>query len=210
MACTWRSTARGLRDSCAAIARFDRPSAISPQHLALAVGQLVEQSAAAAADEARDHGRVEGRAARRHALDGVDELGDVAHAVLEQVADAGGVVADQLEHVGRLEVLREDEDRDRRMRAPDLGGGHQSIVGVARRHADVDDGDVGHVGAHLEHEVVGVVRAADHLVPGVPQQRRDALAQQRIVVGDHHAQGRRRGGRRTVSGCNVAGGHGSV
>ena len=180
------------------MARLERPSAIKPEHLALAVGELVEQDAAPAADEARDHGRVERRAARRHALDGVDELRDVAHAVLEQVADAGGIVAHELEHVGRLEVLGEDEDRDRRMGAADLGGGHQSVVGVARRHADVDDGDVGHVGAHLEHEVVRVVRAADHLVPGVPEQRRDALAQQRIVVGDHHAQGRLRAG---LAGC---------
>ena len=48
---------------------------------------------------------------------------DVADAVLEQVADARGVVADELEHVRRLEVLREDEHGDRRLRAADLGGG---------------------------------------------------------------------------------------
>ena len=47
----------------------------------------------------------------------------------------------------RLEVLGEDEDRDRRMGAADLRGGHEPVVGMSRRHADVDDGDVGDMGA---------------------------------------------------------------
>ena len=76
-----------------------------------------------AADERLDDLRVERRAAGRDALDRVDELGHVAHAVLEQVADPRGVVADELEHVRRLEVLGEHEHRDGRVRAPDLGGG---------------------------------------------------------------------------------------
>ena len=62
------------------------------------------------------------RSARGDALDGADELCDVAHAVLQQVADAGGVVADKLEHVRGLEMLREDEDGDGRIRAADLRG----------------------------------------------------------------------------------------
>ena len=64
---------------------------------------------------------VEGGSSRGDALDGVEESRHVANAILEQVADARRVVADQLEHVGRLEVLGEHEDRHGRVRASDLG-----------------------------------------------------------------------------------------
>ena len=128
---------------------------------------------------------------RGDALDGVDELGDVAHAVLEQVADARGVVADELEHVRRLEVLGEDEHGDRRMRPADLGRRDEPVVRVARRHAHVDDRDVRRVRADLQQQVVGVDGAADDLVPRLDEQRRDPLAKQRVVVGDDDAQGRR-------------------
>jgi hypothetical protein len=180
------------------------------QHLALALGEGVEQGASAPADEGRDHLRVERRAAVGDAFDRVDELRDVAHAVLEQVADARRVVAYELEHVGRLEVLGEDEHRDSRVVTSDLRGRHKPVVGVAGRHPDVDDRDVGQRGLHLLHEVVGVVRAPDDLVAGLAQQRGDPLAQQRVVVGDDHAQAGSRPRRRDVCGCNVGRGHGSI
>jgi hypothetical protein len=205
MAWTWRSTARGLRASCPAMARFERPSARSPR----TSRSRSERASSRGADEARDHLRVEGGAALGDPLDGVDELGHVAHAVLEQVPDAGGVVAHELEHVGRLEVLGEDEDRDGRMGAADLRGGHEPVVGVAGRHADIDDCHVRDAGGDLPHEVVCVVRATHDLVAGLAQQRGDALAQQGVVVGDDHPQARGLQ-RRSVGGCNVASGHGST
>src|SRR3954451_8456806 len=58
------------------------------QHGALAVGEVVEDRAAAPGDEAVDDAGVERGASGGDALDGGDELGDVADAVLEQVADA--------------------------------------------------------------------------------------------------------------------------
>ena len=204
IACTWRSTARGLRKSCLAIARFERPSAISERTSRSRSVSSSSSERAAPADEALDDLRVEGRAAGRDALDGVDELGDVAHAVLEQVADARGVVADELEHVGRLEVLGEDEHRDGRMGAADLRRGDQPVVGVARRHPDVDDRDVGRVGAHLQHQVVGVVRAPDHVVARVLSS--DAMPSRSSALSSATTTRRRCGrvGRRTVGGCNVA------
>ena len=90
-------------------------------------------------------------------------------------------------------MLGEDEDRDRRMGAADLRGGHQPVVGVARRHADVDDRDVRDRGADLLHQVVRVVGAPDDRVPGVAQQRGDALAQERVVVRDDDPQAHRVG-----------------
>ena len=59
-----------------------------------------------------------------------DELGEVGDALLEQVADAVGAGREQLERVAGVDVLREDEDPDRR---PALRG---SIL-AARRPSSV-------------------------------------------------------------------------
>jgi hypothetical protein len=116
------------------------------------------------ADEDLDDLGIERRPAPGYALDRIDELGDVPHPVLEQVADARGVLTHQLEHVGRLEVLRKDQHRDIRVRTPDLRRRNEPVVRVVRRHPHVDDRDVGAVGTNLEQEIVGVARAANYLV----------------------------------------------
>ena len=46
-----------------------------------------------AADEALDDLGVEGGSATRHPVDGVEELGNIANPVLQQVSDTRGVVA---------------------------------------------------------------------------------------------------------------------
>ena len=188
IAWTSRSIARGLRKSCLAIARFERPSAISDEHRALAVVELVEHRAPAPRDEAADDSGVEGRASCGDAFDRVEELGDVAHAVLEQVADAGRVVPDELEHVRRLQVLGEHEHRHGRVRAADLCGREQPVVSPAGWHAHVDDGDVRLVRADLEQQGLGVRCPADDLVARILEQRGDAFAQERVVIGDDHAK----------------------
>jgi hypothetical protein len=140
------------------------------KHRSLAVGEIVQSRASPTADEGLDHVRVERRSAGCHALDGVDELGDVAHAILQQIADPGRVVANELEQVGRLEVLREHEDAHGRVRAPDLGRGDQAVVRVPRRHSHVDDRDVRRVLAHVQQQLIGVGGASDHVVPHPHQQ----------------------------------------
>ena len=205
IACTWRSIARGLRNSCFAIARLERPSASSASTSRSRSVSSSSSDERRAADEAVDDLGIERGAAGRDAFDRLDEVGDVPHAILEQVADSRGVVSDELEHVRRLDVLREHEYGDRRVRAPDLRGGDQPVVRVPRRHADVDDRDVREVGADLEEQVVGVPCAADDLVPRVLEQRCDPLAQQRVVVGDHDAERARRAlSCRSRSGVSVA------
>ena len=109
---------------------------------------------------------------------------DVGDAVLEQVADARGVVGEQLARVGLLDVLREHEHADPGQLGADLLGGAQALVGVGRRHAHVDDRDVGLVGADLAQQVLGVAGLADDLEAGLLEQAHDALAQQHRVVGD--------------------------
>ena len=70
------------------------------EHLALAVGELVERALLArAVDEARDDRRVEHALALGDAPQRVGEHGDVGHAFLEQVADALGVVLEQAHRV---------------------------------------------------------------------------------------------------------------
>ena len=91
------------------------------QDVSLAIRQLVELRAPVPADQALHDLGVEGGSSRGDALDRVDELGDVPHPVLEQVPDARRVVPDELEQVGRLEVLREDEDGDVRERVDPIG-----------------------------------------------------------------------------------------
>ena len=71
----------------------------------------------------------------------------------------------------------------------DLGRGAQALVGVRRRHADVDDRDVGLVGADLAQQVLGVAGLGDDLEARLLEQPRDALAQQQAVVGQDYAHG---------------------
>src|SRR5262245_59751065 len=66
--------------------------------------------------------------------------------------------------------------------------GDEALVGVVRRHADVDDRDVGFVAANLEQQVVGRRGLADDLEPRSLEQARDALAHQDRVLGDDDPQ----------------------
>src|SRR4051794_34726048 len=160
------------------------------EHLALARGELLERVVLApAAEQPRDHLGVERRAALPHPAHRVVEVLDVPDAVLEQVADALGVAADQLERIALLDVLGEHEHADVRLARADVDRGAQAVVGVGRRHAHVGDRDVRLVGAHLADEVLGVARLGDDVEARVLEQPGDALAQQDTVVGDDYAHG---------------------
>jgi hypothetical protein len=103
-------------------------------------GQRLDRIVAAPpADELRDDRGIERRAPVGHAPDRARELVDVGDPVLEHVADSLGVVCEQLERVVRLDVLGQHQHADVLvLRANRLRRG-QSLVGVARRHADIDD-----------------------------------------------------------------------
>ena len=74
------------------------------------------------------------------------------------------------------------------MLRPDLARRLDALVGLRRRHADVDDRHVRVVAAHLQQQLVGGPGLADDLDPGLGQQPRQALPQQRRVLGDHRPQ----------------------
>jgi PAS domain S-box-containing protein len=170
----------------------DRPvrAALGDQrkHVALALGELVEGGATVTTDKALHDVWVERRSATGDALDGADELRHVADPVFEQIADSGGVVTDELEHVGGLEVLGEDEHCDSGVGAPDLRCRDEPVVCVPGWHLHVHDRDVGRVGTHFQQQVVGVAAATDDRVTGVLEEGGDPFTQESIVVGHHDAQ----------------------
>ena len=138
---------------------FERPSAISSSTSRSRGRQVVDRARAAAAEQLRDDLRVERGAARADAAHGLDEVVDVHHAVLQQVADAArrARAGEQLGRVGALDVLRDDEDRGLGRGAPQLERGAQALVAEGRRQADVDDRDVRLLQPHRVHERVAVV-----------------------------------------------------
>src|SRR5206468_9360068 len=78
------------------------------------------------------HLRVDNGAARRDALDCVDELADRAHPVLEQVADSPGALApvgsEQVHRVGGGDVLGEHQHAEARDRkSTRLNSSHDQI-----------------------------------------------------------------------------------
>ena len=187
---TWRSTARSLTKSSSAIARFVCPSAIAFRTSRSRVGQRVERAVvAAAAEHLGDDLGVEDRAAVVDTPHRVDEAVDLGDPVLEQVADALAARGQQVDRVVLLDVLREDEDPGLRQLLADRRRRPQAVVGVVGGHPDVDDRDVGLVGAHLAQQVLGVGRLADDLDPGLVEQARDPLPQQHRVLADHDSHG---------------------
>ena len=137
------STVFGERYIRSPIAALERPFGDQREHLALALGQLVERTARAlAGDEPRDDRRIDHALALADPPQRVGEHGDIRDALLQQVAGPLGHLLQQPHRVVRLQVMREHEHPDLRVAAADLLRGHQPVVGVGRRHADVHDGDL--------------------------------------------------------------------
>ena len=171
--------------------RFERPSAISAEDLALARRQLVERSRLARRPTMRcttsGSSAEPPRATRRTAS---MNSARVADAVLEQVADAVGAVADQLERVAVLEELGQHDDA--RPRAARRGSRC-----AARRPSSVRSGGIW----MSVMTTSGLCAPACAAGPGRRQRRRrpqarlledthDALADERLVLADDHADRR--------------------
>jgi hypothetical protein len=157
------------------------------EHVALAWRQQVKRIARPpTAQHPADDLGVERAAPRRNAGNGLHERVDVANPFFEQIPDAFRALADQVQRVALLVVLRQDEHADLRMRAPDLDRSHQAVVAAARRHLDVGHDDVGAVRQHLAEQVVGVAGLRDGLEAGVGEQADDPFAHQHVVLADDH------------------------
>ena len=94
----------------------------------------------------------------------------VGDPVLEQVADRCRVLFEQTHGVRRLDVLREDEDADARVLVTDAARGDDALVGVCRRHPDVDDREVGFLVAYERHQLIDVTRFPGEIEAGSHQQ----------------------------------------
>ena len=127
------------------IPRSVSPSAISSEHLALSPGQLVERAPArgdgpsswVTSSGSTTVSPVATRSKSR------DELACVEDTILQQVAAVPLPRVHEAERIGRLHVLGEHEDADRRMVGANRLRGAETLVGVRGRHTDVDDRDVG-------------------------------------------------------------------
>jgi hypothetical protein len=59
---------------------------------------------------------------------------------------------------------------------------------MARRHVDVGDDHCRAVGEALAQQIYGVAGLSDDVQPGLGEQSRDPLAEQDVVLAEHHAQ----------------------
>ena len=139
------------------------------EHLALARRERAERAvlACAVASRPRDDLRVERRAAVGHAPSASTKSAEVGHAVLEQVAEPLGASASSRVAMPTSTCCGEDHDRPRPGGARGSLRGLQPLVGVGRRHPDVDDRDVGRVLVDRREQLVGGRRLGDDLDPRV-------------------------------------------
>ena len=100
------------------------------------------------------------------------------------------MLLEQSQRVARLDVLREHEHTNVRMLAPYLVCGNEALVGVRRRHADVDDRHVRLVRADLAQQVGCIAGLRDDLDARLLEQTSHSFPQEQLVVGDHGPHGR--------------------
>jgi hypothetical protein len=149
------------------------------ENIPLADRQVIDRVAGPVpTDETAHHLGVDRRPSAGHAADRLGEGADIRHAILQQVTDTLGSVAQKVDRVAVLEELRQDQHRDLGPNRSDLPCCAESVVAEPRRHLDIDYGDVGPVGAHLAHEIVSVAGRRDDIEPRPSEDVYDPLPEQ--------------------------------
>jgi hypothetical protein len=120
-------------------------------------------------------------------VEGLEEVVDVKHPVLEQVADVAR--RHKPDGVPGLHVLGEQHDPQVGELVPDLGGGAGSVVGVVRRHPDVQDHEVGCGTPYRGDRLDRIGGRRHHLVARVDQQPGQPDPEERGVLADHDSHG---------------------
>ncbi len=114
----------------------------------------------------------------------VDEILDVRDTALEQVT-APLAAREQRGRPLDLHVRGESDDGRIRKLAADRLGGFEALVRVGRRHANVDDHEIGPKLAHQVDQLRRVPALTHHLEPGTLKQTGETLAHQNLVVRQH-------------------------
>jgi hypothetical protein len=110
-------------------------------------------------------------------------------ALLEQIADRGAAVGEQLLRVLAVDVLREDHQGKAGALRADRQRSPETVVGVAGRHPNVRDDEIRVVCRHELRQIRCLVGDAGHVDAGLPENEHQALAQERLVLADHNAHG---------------------
>ena len=141
------------------------------QHLSFACAEPVELvGQTGVAHQVRDHRRVEHGAAGKDGVHRLDQHVDIDHPVLEQVAEPLRVGTHQVHDVPALQGLGQQQDAELGVPLAQLDRGARALVGVGRRHPDVDHGEVGPVFVDGRDQINGVPDRCDHLGAGLRQQ----------------------------------------
>jgi hypothetical protein len=113
----------------------------------------------------------------------------VGHSLLEEIAHAGRVVAEQVDGVARFDVLGEDQHREARMIAAETEGGDEPFGGVRRWHSHVDDGEVRVEGGDRFEQLCRITRLGHDREARLGEQSGESFAEEDGVVGEDDPYG---------------------
>src|ERR671919_644398 len=139
----------------------------------------------AGGEELLNQRRVDNRCSFDDSPEGVDEVVHIADAALQQVA-APLAACKEVRSLLHLDVRRQYEDRGLRHLIADHLGGVQSLARVGGRHPDVDDRELGAVLPHESEQLRRPAALAHDFESGALEQVRETLAEQNLIVRQHH------------------------
>ena len=160
------------------------------EDVALAGCERVGDAVVTTAHQRGDDVRVEHQITRDHALERPSQFLDARDAILQQVRHASPAIAEDVEGVHDIDMLREDEHSDPGELAAHASSGPQSLIHLTWRHPDVDDEDVRAVRVDEPVDLLGVPGLRHDLHVGDGEQGRKAASEERRVVCDDYSQRR--------------------
>jgi hypothetical protein len=140
-----------------------------------------------AATELLDERRIDDRPSLDDPLERFDEFVHVRHAALQQVATALAA-GEQVRRLLDLDVRGENEDRDLREFFADRARGIEPFARVAGWHPDVDDRELRLMLPNESHQLGSGPGLAHDIEAGALEQTRHTLAEQDVVVREHHSR----------------------
>ena len=186
----WVSTVFSVKANRAAMARFERPSAIAARmSCSRAVSASIRSRVVRRPRNWATTSRVEHSAAAGDRSHSFGEHRNVEDVVFQEIAEPLRVRPGQIERVPAFDALRQQQDPDGRPAAPDLYGGDRPFVREGRGHPYVDEREVGLVGLDGIDECVGVADGLHDLVTGLHKEPDQSFTEEYRVIGDHDPQG---------------------